>query len=217
MPKTNYASVGAGALSGAGTGALIGSAAPGIGTATGAAIGGIGGGLLGFLGGQEENKLKKLSNYDPNQQQIHNQTGEALQGGGGIAKLIAMLQDMINPDSEYHKAYEDQQMGQFNEVTLPNIGERFAGAGANSGALSSSGFGQALGGAAAGLQRDLAVNKRDVIMRALQALQSQYQNYQQQKPFDYYEKPGSAGLVESAIPGIAQGVGQAIPGMIAGK
>lgn len=214
MPKTNWGSVG----SGAATGASLGSIIPGVGTGVGAGVGALGGGLLGFLGGQEENKMKKLSNYDPYQQQQHNQMGQALQGGGGFGQLIEMLRGMMDPNSEYHQAFEDQQMGNFNEVTIPQLGERFGGGyGANSGALSSSGFGQALGAAGAGLQRDLAMNKQNTIQSALSTLLQQYQNFQQQKPFMYHEKPGSAGMIESMIPGLAQGFGKAIPGMLSSK
>lgn len=145
-------------------------------------------------------QMNDVSNFDPYQQGIHQQQGEALQGGGGYAQLIKMLQDMTDPNSDFHKAYEDQQMGQFNEVTIPNIGERFAGAGANSGALSSSGFGQALGGAAAGLQRDLSANKMKTIQDALQRLTGEYGKYQDRTTFDREETPGYEGLVQKFLP-----------------
>lgn len=146
-------------------------------------------------------KIKNKSNFDPYQQAIHGQQGDALQGQGGYQSLIDQLRGMLDPNSDYHKAFEEQQIGQFNEQTLPKIGERFAGGyGANSGALSSSGFGQAVGGAAAGLQRDLAVNKTNTIQGALEKLMNQYNSYQDRTTFDRQEIPGQEGLVQKMLP-----------------
>jgi len=157
-----------------------------------------------FLLGSDP-KLQTPTNFDPNQQAIHNQQGTALQGGGGYQSLIQQLQQMLDPNSEYHQAFEDQQMGQFNEQTLPNIAERFGGGyGANSGALSSSGFGQALGGAAAGLQRDLAVNKTNTIQNALQKLLGEYSGYQDRNTFTNYERQGTKGLIQELLPALIQ-------------
>jgi len=192
MGKPNWMSGVTGAAGGAAAGAPLGP----YGMLAGSLIGG----GAGLYSGTKEPKLKNQSNFDPYQQGIHQQQGEALQGGGGYAQLIKMLQDMTDPNSDFHKAYEDQQMGQFNEVTIPNIGERFAGAGANSGALSSSGFGQALGGAATGLQRDLSANKMKTIQDALQRLTGEYGKYQDRTTFDREETPGYEGLVQKFLP-----------------
>lgn len=145
-------------------------------------------------------KTENISNFDPFQQGIHEQQGNALQGGGGYGSLIEQLRGMLDPNSEYHQAFENQQIGQFNEKTVPQLAERFAGQGANSGALSSSGFGQSLGAAGAGLQRDLAVNKTNTIQDALQKLLTQYSQYQNQTTFDRKETPGTEGMIQKFLP-----------------
>lgn len=143
---------------------------------------------------------KKISNFDKNQQNFFNQyTQQANQGLGGMNNVMGLLQSMLNPNSDFFKNFEQQQMTQFNEQTLPNIAERFAGAGgiANSGALSSSGFGQALGGAASGLQSNLAAGKSEIIMKALQQFLQQYNQQAQTvlgaKPFDLQQKGSGLG------------------------
>ena len=145
-------------------------------------------------------KINKLSNFDPYQQAIHQQQGEALQGGGGYGNLIQQLQSMLDPESDYYKDFENAQMRQFNEEIIPGLGERFAGVGANSGALSSSGFGQALGGAGAQLQSNIGLMKQQGVQNALQKLLGQYEGYQGQTTFDRYEKPGQQGMFQQFLP-----------------
>jgi hypothetical protein len=145
---------------------------------------------------------KKISNFDKNQKRFFNQYAQnALQNQGGQQQAMGLLQSMLDPNSEFFKNYENQAMNQFNEQTLPNIAERFAGGGA----LSSSGFGQALGGAASGLQSDLSAQKSNMIMQALQQLLGQYNTQAQTvlgaQPFDLQDQgAGFSG-------GFAQGMG----------
>jgi hypothetical protein len=143
------------------------------------------------------NDNKKVSNYDKNQQKFWNQYSQnATQNLGGQQDVMGLLQSMLNPNSDFFKNFENQQMNQFNEQTLPNIAERFAG-GAHGGALSSSGFGQALSGGAAGLQSNLAAGKSGMIMQALQQLMQQYNqqatNVLGAQPFDLQDKGGGLG------------------------
>jgi hypothetical protein len=101
---------------------------------------------------------------------------------------------MLNPESQYYKDIEEQQLGEFNEETLPRLAEQFAG-GAQGGALSSSGFGQALGGAARGFKRDIQGQKSNMMMQALQQLLGQQQQALGAQPFGYMQKGASTGLV----------------------
>lgn len=140
---------------------------------------------------------KKISNFDKNQKRFFNQYAQnALQNQGGQQQAMGLLQSMLDPNSEFFKNFENQQMTQFNEQTLPNIAERFAG-GSSGGALSSSGFGQALGGAASGLQSNLAAGKSNMIMQALQQLLGQYntqaQNVLGAQPFDLQDQGAGFG------------------------
>ena len=159
--------------------------------------------------GNKGDKLKKISNFDPNQKQFFNQyTQNALGNQSGMNDVMGLLQSMLDPNSDFFQNFEDQQMNQFNEQTLPNIAERFAGGGA----LSSSGFGQALGGAASGLQSNLAAGKSGMIMQALQQLLNQYNQQANTvlgaKPFDYLNKQGGSGFAGN----FAQGLGNTSQG-----
>jgi len=162
---------------------------------------GIFGDVGNFLFGSK-NKIKNKSSFDPYQQAINQQQGTALQGGGGYGNLIEQLQSMLNPESDYYKDSENAQMRQFNEEVIPGIAERFAGAGANSGALSSSGFGQALGGAGAQLQSNQGLMKQQGVQSALQNLLRQYEGFQGQTTFDRYEKPGQQGVFQQFLPAL---------------
>lgn len=153
-----------------------------------------------FLLGKKP-KISQMNNFDPLQQAIHQQQGSALQGGGGYGNLVQMLQEMLDPSSDYYKDFENAQMRQFNEETIPNIAERFAGAGA----LSSSGFGQALGAGASQLQSNLGLMRQSGVQNALKQLLGEYSGYQGQTAFDRYEKPGSEGLLSSLLPLLVKG------------
>lgn len=166
--------------------------------------------LSNFLFGSDD-KIKQKSNFTPAQNQFFNQYTQQAQGGlSGMNDIMGLLQSMLDPNSDFFKNFEQQQLNQFNEQTLPNISERFAG-GAQGGALSSSGFGQALGGAASGLQSNLAAGKSGMIMQALQQLLQQYNqqtsNVLGAQPFSYVNKPGNAGLFPSAISKFMEGFG----------
>ena len=150
-----------------------------------------------FLFGSEE-KLKKFDQYTPQQSNLFGDFIQQLMSGsggvGGTQDLIKRLQDMLNPDSQYYKDIEEQQLGEFNEQTLPRLAEQFAG-GAQGGALSSSGFGQAIGGAARGFKRDLQSQKSNMMMQAIQQLLGQNQQALSAQPFGYTQTQASTGLV----------------------
>ena len=98
-------------------------------------------------------------------------------------------------------------MQQFNEQVLPQIAERFGGMGA----LSSSGFGQALGGAASGLQSQLAQLFSQMQQQAVGQEYGQFNNLSQQglnyQPFAYQNEKGNTGIFGPLAAGIGYGVG----------
>lgn len=151
-----------------------------------------------FLFGSDS-KMKQLSNYNPQQNQGLNQIMSMLLGmgkqGGGMQQSMQYLQDLLNPDSETMKQFEEPYMQQFNQETLPGIAEKYAGMGA----LSSSGFGQALGGAGANLQSQLAQLKSGLRGQAAQGLMGQYNQLAgmglNAQPFSYMEKQANPGAV----------------------
>jgi hypothetical protein len=172
-------------------------------------------------------KLKKVDTGTKQQQQF------------GGQDLIQMLQDMINPGGGLQQAnqYDKSLLGegpeafnkfsqpylqQFNEQIIPGIEERYAGGGA----LSSSGFGQALGGASAGLQSQLAQLFSQLQGQAAGRQQGQFQNLSQvglgYSPFAYQNEKGSGGafgplmtsLVEAFGPAAINKIGQGFDSLI---
>lgn len=190
----NWGNVGTGAATGATTGAMFGP--------WGAAGGAVLGGLFGALSPDGKSKLKKVPTGTKQQQQF------------GGSDLIQWLQDMMNEGGSLNAAnqydqsilkrqpqsYEDfssPYLQEFTEKILPMIAEKYAG----SGALSSSGFGQAIGGAGAGLQSqlaklysDLQLNWEEQRGKASGRIQNQFQNLSNiglnYEPYAYYEKQG---------------------------
>jgi hypothetical protein len=137
-------------------------------TATGA----IGGGLLSNSGKKDKNK--QVSTQTKQQQQFQNNLIQQAMGmagpGGGYQNAMGMLQQYLNPQSSAYNDFEAPYRNQFEEHDLPQLAERFAGAGA----LRSSGFGQAIGGAQAGLNANLAGLKEGVRRNSIQDILGQY-------------------------------------------
>lgn len=152
-----------------------------------------GAGLLsGLFGGGSG--YKKVSNFDKNQKEFFKQFMRQLQGmGGGYQQSLGILQDYLNPESELYREFEKPYLDEFQQKTVPGLAETFAGfGGGEGGALSSSGFGQALGAAGANLQTNLAQMKRQKQFEALQALLGQYNTMSGMglgaQPYSYMEK-----------------------------
>jgi hypothetical protein len=160
-----------------------------------------------------QGKTEKLPTMNPQQleqlQQIMQMLSPEGKLGQGQAMSLDRLMEMLDPSSEAQQRFADPYMQQFEQQTVPGLAERFAGAGATGGALSSSGFGQALGGAGAGLQSQLAGLKSQLQQSAMKDLMGQYQNLSQTamgaQPFAYQQQPGQQGLVQGALQGWAGG------------
>lgn len=163
----------------------------------------------------DQSGYKKVSNFDPAQKRVYGDYEKALGGDQYTDQAMGLLQGYLDPNSSQYKDFEAPYMNQFNEQILPGIAERFAGGGANSGALSSSGFGQALGAAGAGLQANLAGLKSSIQRQSIQDILGQYQNklgnysnFLQQKPFGYQDQgPGMMSNIFGKIGGMSNPFG----------
>lgn len=184
-----------GALSGAGTGALL--AGP-----LGAGLGAIGGGILGGFSGllnqpqqpQRRNNViggqgNPLTGYGSTTEQLPRFSPEQQ---SALSQLLQ--QGLSNAD---FSNIEKQARTQFQTQTVPSIAERFAGL--SSGPAGSSRFRGALGAAGAGLEQNLA------------ALRSQYGLQQLglglQPTFENIYTPRSEGLLGPVL----QAFGSALP------
>lgn len=157
-------------------------------------------------------KLKKVATGTPEQQALHNNIlsqAMNMQGaGGGYDLANQYFNNLLGPNQQQaYDQFSQPYLQQFKEQLLPQIAERFAGGGA----LSSSGFGQALGGAASGLQSQLAQLFSELQRQAAGQQYNQYNqlaqtglNYQ---PFAYNQKQGSAGFLGPFAGGIGAAMG----------
>ncbi len=160
-------------------------------------------GLVDFLFGSND-KLKQISNYTPQQNQLLQSLFPLLQQmqQGGYGNAMNLLQQYLNPESDVYKNFEQPYLDQYND-DIGRLSERFAGAGA----LGSSGFAQSLGAASGNLRNNLASLKSGMQRDSIGTLLNQYNNLQNTalgaQPFTYMNRQGNAGLIPTALGGFA--------------
>lgn len=161
-----------------------------------------------FLFGSPDT-LQKIPTGTKQQEGLHNNILSQAMGmsQGGYQQAQDYYNSLFGQGNQAYQNFAAPYMNQFEEQMLPQIAERFAGAGA----LSSSGFGQALGGAGAGLQSQLAQLFAQLQSQAAGAQTQQYNqlaqtglNYQ---PFAYQQKQGSGGMLAPLLGGIGTAMG----------
>jgi len=173
------------------------------------ALFGVGGGSVGGSGTKDflfgtDNKLNKLPTGSKQQQQFGGNDliqwlQQALGQGGGFNQANQYDQGLLQGGQEGFNQFAQPYNQQFEQKTLPGIAERFAGAGA----LSSSGFGQALGGAASDFQSQLAQLFSQLQGQAASRQQGTFGNLSQlglgYSPFAYHEEQGKQGFAPQLI------------------
>lgn len=171
-----------------------------------------------FLFGSPD-KLKKVATGTKEQEGLHNNIlaqAMGLSGGGGGYDLAQnYFNNFLGPNqSQAFDQFSAPYLQQFQEQLLPQIAERFAGAGS----LSSSGFGQALGGAASGLQSQLAQLFSSLQQQAAGQQYNQFNQLSQQglnyQPFAYQQKQGSQGFLGNLAGGLGIGLGGPLGGSL---
>jgi hypothetical protein len=172
-----------------------------------------------FLFGSED-KFKKLPTGTAQQTQFGGKDligllQRMMQNGGGLDLANQYDQGLLGQGPEAFNNFSAPYLQEFEQQILPQIAERFAGMGA----LSSSGFGQALGGSASNLQAKLAQLFSELQAQAVGRQQGQFQNLSQiglgYSPFAYTKKPGSQGLFGSILQGGAKEGGSGAASSIA--
>lgn len=197
----NLAGAAKGALSGGAAGSLFGPWGLGIGAGVG--------GISGLLSGDTQNdRLEKVASGTPGQERLHSNTlSQAMgmsQGNGGYQQAQNYYNRFLgNNQQQAFDQFSAPYLQNFEEQILPQIAERFAGAGA----LSSSGFGQALGGASASLQSQLAQLFSQLQSQSAGAQTNQYNQLTQTglnyEPFQYTKNKGSIGLGDAFSAGLS--------------
>lgn len=214
MDSGKWGSAGQGALSGAVSGALLGSKlSPGWGTAIGAGGGAVLGGLSGYFGSQPD-KMGEAYTRTPEQQQALSALLQNLsQSQGNYQSAQNYLGRLLNRDPELYERFAAPYLQEFQSQIMPRISERFAGAGGGlgGGALSSSGFAQALGGAGANLQAQLAGIFSNLQRGAASDISSNYNQLANLgigiQPFQPTYQPGTTGFGGQLASGMAESIG----------
>lgn len=196
------AGVGSGALAGAASGAAIGSAVPGIGTALGAGVGGLAGAISGYFGAGKKEKFGQQSTLTPQQQAFQNQQLQQLQSGQlgqNYNQANNYYSKILSGDPEAYNQFAAPYLQNFEQQIIPRLSERFAGLGGGmgGGTMGSSGFGQAIGGAGAGLQAQLAQLHAGLRQNAAQQTYGQYNQQAQSglgRSVENIHRPETAGL-----------------------
>ena len=142
------------------------------------------------------------------QQQIINQLLQGL--GGPLGSGLQNLQNILGGSPEAFRDFERPALRQFQEEIIPNIAERFAGAGAGS----SSGFQQTLARAGERLSENLAGQRANLQNQALSQLlnllgtgtRPQFQNLYQ---------PRGPGFGAAFGQGLGSALGR-LPGLLGG-
>ena len=160
-------------------------------------------------------QFKNVSLLTPQQQsslnQILGQLGQMQGPTGAYGMAQSRLADLLSGGSDVYNAFAAPYMRQFQEQTIPQLAERFAGFGGRGGALSSSGFGQGLGAAGAGLQESLASMGAGLQQNALQQALGQYNTLAGlglgTRAFQPQFIPGQPGLFSNLFGGLLGGFG----------
>lgn len=161
----------------------------------------------GFLFGTK-GKTKKLSKLDAGQQQLLDLINEGLTTGEGPLKDIFGEFDQ----GAFEKGVSEPALKQFKEQILPGIQEKFIAGNQSRGSAILRANAQAAGGLQAKLA-ELMYNAQN------QQKQNRMQGVNTALGTNAVEniyKPGTEGLVQGAVKGLAQGAGNATGAAIAG-
>lgn len=169
-------------------------------------------------------KMSQQSTLDPQQQQfmqqLFSQLGQMGGQGGSYGGAQNYLSGLLSNDPSAFSQFEAPYKQQFEQQTIPRLAEQFAGLNPMGGGLGSSGFAQALGGAGAGLQAQLAGLHGNLRQNASQQAMGQFNNMAGlglgTRSFENTYQPGSTGLLGGALQGLGAGAGMGM-GMGAGQ
>lgn len=180
--------------------------------------------IFDFLFGKKE-KMNQMPTMTPQQQDVMQQLLYGLGGGGGMGGLYGQaqtgLQQYLDPSSEAMQQFEAPYRQKFEQETIPMLAERFASAGGGmGGALSSSGFGQALGGAASNFETQMAGLKTGMQRQAIADIMDQYLKQMGMglgaQSFGYWNQKPTTGLIPGILQSAASGFGQGLGGGMGG-
>lgn len=161
-----------------------------------------------FLG--ERGRVQQIPSLSPDQMQlIQSLTGQL---GGPLTSGLQNLRGILGGGPEAFKQLEAPALRQFEQQIIPQISERFGGAGA----LSSSGFQQSLSQAGSNLAENLASKRAEMQSGALNQLM-QLLTQSQNPRFQNIQTSGSEGALMGILKAIGLGVGGGLGSAAAGS
>lgn len=122
------------------------------------------------------------------------------------------LNSILSGSPEALEAYQAPYLRQFSEQTVPQLAEQFAGYSGGHGGLSSSAFGQALGGAGASLQENLAAQKANLQSGAFSDLSNMLNLGFNTHPYQRMQTQGNPGFLGNIASVAGQGIGSGFSG-----
>lgn len=152
-----------------------------------------------FMGGTDA-KYQQVSNLTPEQMRLQGNLEKASSGrgaGGAFGDSADYWRDILSNNPEAFRAFEAPEQRRFQEQTIPDLAEQFAGMG--SGGLSSSGFRNAAIGAGTDLSERLASMRAGLRQNAAQSLFGAGQSALTQHAQYQQTQPGTEGFLSKAI------------------
>jgi hypothetical protein len=171
-------------------------------------------GLGQFFGGKPD-RLKRISNYIPEQEQgLRGIYNNPIQNQPLYQQGQSFLGNILGGGQGAFDAFQAPQLRQLREQILPQIANQYAGMGTGAGGLNSSAFINSANQAGARTQENLAAQQAGLQFQAAgQALPYAQQPYQNQlaglgaQPFTNTYQPGTSGFATPLFAGIGAGFG----------
>lgn len=162
---------------------------------------------MSFLFGTK-GRYRQKSLLGPEQQGTYNQLNQSIQGpgaGGAFGDASDYYRSLLNDDNSTNNALAAPEMRRFNEQTIPDLAEQFAGFG-GSGSLNGSGFRNAAVNAGTDLSERLGAIRAQLRQQGAAGLMGLGQQGLGQFNENIYEQP-TQGLLGSAAQGLGQAAG----------
>jgi len=156
--------------------------------------------LSDFLFGKKE-QMQQVPTMDPQQQALLSQLLGGI--GGATGAGLSNLQALLSGDQGAFEAFEAPIKTQFSEEIIPQLAERFSGAGAQR----SSVFQQQLGSAGANLSQQLAALRGQLQQSAMSQLTGLLGTGLGARTQENILRPGTQGLLGGLAGGIGSGIG----------
>lgn len=163
---------------------------------------------MSFLTGTK-GRYRQKSLLGPEQQGTYNQLNQSIQGpgaGGAFGDVADYYRNNLSNNSADFNAFAAPEQRRFNEQTIPDLAEQFAGMGSGGSGLSGSGFRNAAVNAGTDLSERLGAIRAQLRQQSAQGLMGLGQQGLQQYNENVYEQPTN-GLLGSAAQGLGQAAG----------